>query len=160
MNKKLSEKFAALKSIIKSFNHVIVAYSGGVDSSFLLKASVDTLGEKASGVLAISSRFPYGEEINETKLKMVDQMETMLYHLGFNDIRARHSNNKVTIEVRPDQVKRFADDNIKIKVLKKAKEIGYKQVMIHMEGYRQGKLNSVFEKNIPSDTTKLTLFKS
>ena len=40
----LDEKYNLLQGILKSLNKVTVAYSGGVDSTFLLKAAVDTLG--------------------------------------------------------------------------------------------------------------------
>ncbi len=39
-----AEKYNSLEKILKSLGKVIVAYSGGVDSTFLLKAAVDTLG--------------------------------------------------------------------------------------------------------------------
>ncbi len=42
----LQNKYNSLKQILKELGNVVVAYSGGVDSTFLLKAAVDTLGSE------------------------------------------------------------------------------------------------------------------
>lgn len=52
----LNKKFESLKRILKELGRVVVAYSGGVDSTFLLKFAVDTLGAK--NVLACTSVGP------------------------------------------------------------------------------------------------------
>jgi uncharacterized protein len=44
-------KFERLKDILASLQEVVVAYSGGVDSTFLLWVSFQVLGPKARGVL-------------------------------------------------------------------------------------------------------------
>ena len=49
----LQEKYNLLQEELKKLGKVVVAYSGGVDSTFLLKAAVDTLG--AENVLACIS---------------------------------------------------------------------------------------------------------
>jgi uncharacterized protein len=51
-----NKKFEELKLILKELNSVVVAYSGGVDSTFLLKSVVDTLG--TDNVLACMSVGP------------------------------------------------------------------------------------------------------
>jgi len=47
----IDEKHNSLQDILKKLGRVVVAYSGGVDSTFLLKVAVDTLG--AENVLAV-----------------------------------------------------------------------------------------------------------
>ena len=42
----LKNKLAHLRQILQSYQRVLIAYSGGVDSMFLLKVAVDTLGAK------------------------------------------------------------------------------------------------------------------
>jgi pyridinium-3,5-biscarboxylic acid mononucleotide sulfurtransferase len=49
----IQEKYNSLKNILSSLGKVVVAYSGGVDSTFLLKVSADILGP--SNVLACIS---------------------------------------------------------------------------------------------------------
>jgi uncharacterized protein len=262
------EKYAQLRNILKSMGEVVVAYSGGVDSAFLLKVSTDILGSKAYGILAVSptfpsrefelakevaahigakikiiethelenevfrsnpvnrcyfcknelfdqitliaanagyknivdgsnfddlsdhrpgmqalrekgvrsplqeakltkfeirelsrelglptwnkdalaclsSRFPYGENIDMEKLKMVDEIENYLFDKGFKNIRARHQQTTLKIEVNPGDIKRLVDDEMRENLIKKAKSIGYTYVTIDLEGYRQGSLNEV-----------------
>ena len=40
----LEQKYETLRKIVGSFGRIVVAYSGGVDSTFLLKVAVETLG--------------------------------------------------------------------------------------------------------------------
>ncbi len=52
----LQDKYNLLQQILKKLHKVVVAYSGGVDSTFLLKAAVDTLGpENVLACIGISS---------------------------------------------------------------------------------------------------------
>jgi pyridinium-3,5-biscarboxylic acid mononucleotide sulfurtransferase len=52
----IKEKYKKLKTVILDFKKVIVAFSGGVDSTFLLKTAIDLLGnERVLAVTAISA---------------------------------------------------------------------------------------------------------
>ncbi|MHC4749838.1 MAG: ATP-dependent sacrificial sulfur transferase LarE [Planctomycetota bacterium] len=52
----LQNKYNLLQQILKNLERVVVAYSGGVDSTFLLKVAVDTLGsENVLACIGISS---------------------------------------------------------------------------------------------------------
>jgi pyridinium-3,5-biscarboxylic acid mononucleotide sulfurtransferase len=54
-------KLEKLKKILKEMRSVLIAYSGGVDSSFLLKVARDVLGDKVLAVTAVSSTYPREE---------------------------------------------------------------------------------------------------
>ena len=58
---KTGDKLTHLKALLEEMGEVTVAYSGGVDSTFLLKVATDVLKDKALGVLAVSPTFPSRE---------------------------------------------------------------------------------------------------
>jgi len=61
MDEGVSAKLEKLKNRIKSLESAVVAFSGGVDSSFLLKVAFDVLGNNVLGVTARSATFPERE---------------------------------------------------------------------------------------------------
>lgn len=54
-------KLKKLKNILKKTNGLAVAFSGGVDSSYLLKTAADVLGGRVLAVIARSSTYPVRE---------------------------------------------------------------------------------------------------
>ena len=64
MNKKLHQ----LREILTKMQSVLVAYSGGVDSTFLLKVAKDILDNKAVAVTATSLTYPCYEIENAKKI--------------------------------------------------------------------------------------------
>ncbi|HTY45431.1 MAG TPA: ATP-dependent sacrificial sulfur transferase LarE [Patescibacteria group bacterium] len=55
------DKVKKLKSILKDMGSVLVAYSGGVDSTFLLKVCFQALGDNVLAVTASSATYPAQE---------------------------------------------------------------------------------------------------
>ena len=52
---------AKLQNLLKSLKSVLIAFSGGVDSTFLLKVAKDTLGDNVLAVIAKSPTYPESE---------------------------------------------------------------------------------------------------
>ena len=60
----MNVKYARLQEIIRGAGQVLVAYSGGVDSTFLLEVAYDTLRDDAIGVIGVSPTIP-ADQIEE-----------------------------------------------------------------------------------------------
>lgn len=57
----LDTKLERLQRILRDMGSVVVAYSGGIDSSLVLKVAHDELGSRALAVTAVSATFPERE---------------------------------------------------------------------------------------------------
>lgn len=66
LNNELLEKYEELKKYLASLESVAVAFSSGVDSTFLLFAAKEALGENVIAITASSCSFPE-RELNEAK---------------------------------------------------------------------------------------------
>jgi uncharacterized protein len=62
------EKFERLKGIVQAAGSAAVAFSGGVDSTFLLKVCVDSLGSRTLAITARSETLPDRELREATEL--------------------------------------------------------------------------------------------
>ena len=89
----------------------------------------------------LSSRFPYGEEITEKKLGMVDKAEQYLLDMGFHQLRVRIHGNVARIELDPSEFGKFMEEDVRTKVYDMFKQTGFAYVALDIKGYRTGSMN-------------------
>ena len=61
MNEGTQRKYEQLQKILKELDSVVIGYSGGVDSTLLLKVAHDVLGDRALAVIGRSETYPSSE---------------------------------------------------------------------------------------------------
>jgi uncharacterized protein len=64
----LDEKLAKLRGVLTEMGSVLVAYSGGLDSAFVLAVAHDVLGARALGMTAVSPSLPEREKADAVRI--------------------------------------------------------------------------------------------
>ncbi len=67
ISQKTQEKYTRLQASLREMGRVLIAFSGGVDSTFLLKVASDVLDDQVFAVIARSDTYPE-KEIREAEL--------------------------------------------------------------------------------------------
>jgi uncharacterized protein len=93
----------------------------------------------------LSSRFPYGTEINLDRLKQVGNCEVFMKQLGFREFRVRYHGDLARIEVSQNEIDRLFDKSIREAIVKKFKEVGFKFISLDLQGFRSGSLNETLQ---------------
>lgn len=93
----------------------------------------------------LASRIPYGEKITKEKLVLVEKSEKLLMQLGFKQMRVRVHGNIARIEVLPEQIEKFMQEDIRKIVYEKLMEYGFSYVTLDLKGYRTGSMNEVLK---------------
>ena len=122
----------------------------------LTKQDIRTLSRRINlptadkpALACLASRFPYGSRITEEKLRAVDAVESALRSLGFAQVRVRHHGDLARIEVEQDSISRLATPDVRDKLVRAAKQAGFRFVSLDMEGYRTGSMNEQLERESP-----------
>jgi pyridinium-3,5-biscarboxylic acid mononucleotide sulfurtransferase len=95
----------------------------------------------------LSSRFPYGTEINLEKLRQVGACETVMKRLHFREFRVRYHGDLARIEIAQNEMERLFDKSTRDTIVEKFKEAGFRYVSVDLQGFRSGSLNEVLRKN-------------
>ncbi len=97
----------------------------------------------------LSSRFPYGTEITEDKLKQVGMCETFLRQLGFKQFRVRYHGEIARMELDTEGLRNLLEHpSLRMEITKRLKEFGFTYVTLDLEGYRTGSMNEPLLKSI------------
>ena len=89
----------------------------------------------------LASRIPYGERITEEKLSLADRAEQILARHGFSQYRVRVHGTVARIEVPPEDIPRFAEEELRRKVYEEFRAVGFSYAALDLLGYRTGSLN-------------------
>jgi uncharacterized protein len=86
----------------------------------------------------LASRIPYGIEIDEEKLRMVDEAEEAVIEItGVRQVRVRNYDGVAIVEVGEEEIPKMLEKALIVK--DKLKEIGFHTVLLDLDGYRTGK---------------------
>ena len=91
----------------------------------------------------LASRFPYGSRITREELTQVGLAEEALEAMGFVGLRVRHHAAIARVELRPEDIARAAQPEVRERIVEALKALGYAYVALDLEGYRTGSLNEV-----------------
>ena len=115
----------------------------------LTKADIRELARRADLTVwdrpasaCLSSRLAYGLEVTPERLAVIEKGEEALRALGFRQMRVRHHDQMVRIEIAPDELPQALTPDMARKFVEIFKALGFRFVTLDLEGYRTGSLNT------------------
>lgn len=93
----------------------------------------------------LASRVPYGDEITEDKLRMIEEAESFLASLGFKGARVRHHGTIARIEVPLEMMEKLIEKGLRDDISPHLKKLGFTYICLDLGGYRMGSLNEPLE---------------
>lgn len=91
----------------------------------------------------LASRIPYGNKITAKKLNQIEDAETFLYSIGFEQSRVRNYGDLARIEVNIEQLPMILENRESI--ISKLKDLGFLYITFDLEGYKSGSMNKVLK---------------
>jgi pyridinium-3,5-biscarboxylic acid mononucleotide sulfurtransferase len=170
------ELFSMLDALASQRQFAAVAYGVNADDTFdfrpgqraaaehrvltplldaqLHKAEIRFLAQRAGlpmwdrpASACLASRLPYGTEVTEERLALVEKGEAALRSLGFRQFRVRLHDKLGRVEVAPDELSRALTPEMVSAISAALKAAGFTYVTLDLEGYRQGSLNETLSKS-------------
>jgi uncharacterized protein len=94
----------------------------------------------------LSSRIPYGTNVTEDKLKTIALSELFLRQLGLRQFRVRYHEKIARVEIDEGEFEKILSRDLRAKISKRLKELGFTYVTIDIDGYRTGSMNEAIIK--------------
>ncbi|MBX9681109.1 MAG: ATP-dependent sacrificial sulfur transferase LarE [Gemmataceae bacterium] len=92
----------------------------------------------------LSSRLAPGVQATTERTARIEQAEAFLKRQGLRDVRVRlHEGELARIEFPAEEVARFAQPEIREKIVDELKRLGFRYVTLDMQGFRSGSLNEL-----------------
>ncbi len=86
----------------------------------------------------LASRIPHGLPVTEERLGQIEVAEAFLRSRGFRQVRVRHLGDRARIEVEPEAVARFRNDELLAETVERLQACGFQEIQIDPRGYRRG----------------------
>ena len=93
----------------------------------------------------LSSRIPYGTPVSVEALGRIAKAEEFLHQLGIKQLRVRHHDTVARIEIGPQDFSVLIDDDVRQRVTRYFRSIGYAYVAMDLDGFRSGSLNETLK---------------
>jgi pyridinium-3,5-biscarboxylic acid mononucleotide sulfurtransferase len=100
------------------------------------------------GSACLASRLPYGTEVTEERLALVERGESALRELGFRQFRVRLHDRMGRVEVGQDELPRALTPEVASAISDALRAAGFTHVTLDLQGYRQGSLNEALSKSV------------
>jgi pyridinium-3,5-biscarboxylic acid mononucleotide sulfurtransferase len=88
----------------------------------------------------LASRIPYGEPIDEEKLRHIAGAEAVLRELGFRQCRVRYHGAVARVEVEAEEIGRAAGP-ARSEIARRLRALGFTYVALDLDGFRSGSMN-------------------
>jgi len=89
----------------------------------------------------LSSRFPYGHQITNERLKMVEKAEEYIKERGISEVRVRCQGSTARIEIPKNELKMFCQEYDFHELVNYFSNLGFNCTSLDLEGLISGKLN-------------------